>query len=231
MKQGLTGKVAANGSLTTGNVVLLLATASGTAFYRTGDHVFVATVTANYGRKGSDGWFDPEEDPFRENIFEHLRYRRLLNASWSVEGFLQHEYDRWRRLRVRGLAGAGVRLDALSSDDGQLAAGLAYMAQAEELLEPLPGDLTGLYLEHRISTYISVSRKLSDVVAVAATVYVQPNVQRFSDVRGLLDTSLQVNVTSAVALTIGYWMAWDTAPPVAVRGLDSSTTLGLSWSF
>lgn len=231
VKQGFAGKVSASGSLTTGNVVLLLATGTGTAFYRTGDHVFMATVTANYGRKGSGEWFDEEDEPFRENVFEHIRYRYRWSPRWSSEAFLQHEYDRWRRLRIRGLAGIGMRADLLSSDDGHLALGLAYMAQAEELLEPQAGDLRGLYLEHRASSYVSASRKLAEAVAIAATIYVQPNLLLGTDIRGLLDLSLQVSVTSEIALTVGYWLAWDTAPPIAVRGLDSNTSVGLSWAF
>lgn len=231
VEQGFTGKIAASGSLTTGNVLLLLASGTGTAFYRQGDHVFMLTGRANFGRKGTGTWFVDADEPFRENIFEHLRYRHLIDERWSAEAFVQHEYDRWRRLRVRGLAGVGARLDALSSDRGQLAFGLAYMAQVEELLEPQVGDLRGLYLEHRASSYVSASRKLNDHVALAGTLYVQPNLLAPSDVRGLLDLTFQISLTTSLALTVGYSIAFDTAPPVAVRGLDTNSSVGVAWSF
>ena len=227
--EGPSGRVAATGSWSTGNVLLLQATGSATLFYRAGDSVMLLTATGNYGNKGTGGALATE--PFRESVFEHLRFRRSLLGGLSAEAFVQHEYDRFRRLRVRGLAGLGGRFDHEVSKDAHVAIGVAAMAQVEELLDPLPGDLQGLYREYRLSSYVSGSVRPADALTLTATLYVQPNLRAANDVRGLLDAGLQVAVTSHVALTVGLVIAWDTAPPVAVRGLDTTSTVGLAWAF
>ena len=82
-----------------------------------------------------------------------------------------------------------------------------------------------------MSSYLTGSVRPAERLTLTATVYVQPNLRAANDVRGLLDTSLQVAVTSHVALTVGLVMAWDTAPPIAVRGLDTTSSVGLAWAF
>ena len=227
--EGASGRVAATGSWATGNVLLLQATGSATFFYRAGDSIWLLTANGNYGNKGDAGRLS--DIPFRESIFEHVRFRRALLGGLGVEAFIQHEYDRYRRLRVRALGGIGGRFDLELSKDAHVAVGVAAMMQAEELLAPQPGDLKGLYREFRMSSYLTGSVRPAETLTLTATVYVQPNLRAANDVRGLLDTSLQVAVTSHVALTVGLVMAWDTAPPIAVRGLDTTSSVGLAWAF
>ncbi len=227
--EGPSGRVTATGSWSTGNVLILQATGSATLYYRSGASVWLLTATGSYGNKGSGGSL--ADVPFRESVFEHLRFRRTLLDGLSAEAFVQHEYDRFRRLRVRALGGVGGRFDHEVSKDAHVAVGVAVMLQAEELLEPQPGDLAGVYRELRLSSYVSGSVRPWDALTLNATLYVQPNLRVGNDVRGLLDTALQVAVTSHIALTLAFVLAWDTAPPVAVRGLDTTSTVGLAWAF
>ncbi|HAN30461.1 MAG TPA: hypothetical protein DCQ06_02585 [Myxococcales bacterium] len=229
IEQGLSGRVGLSTNIRSGNVQLALASANTQVFYRIDENIFVLSANGSYGLKGSLGkWSD---EPFRERLFEHLRFRRDLTESIGVEAFVQHEYDRWRRLKLRALAGVGVRFDVDTSKDSHLAVGFAYMAQWEELLKPIEGDLTGIYLEHRLSSYITGSVKLGKRAAVTMTCYVQPNLTLWSDIRGLIEGRLTVSLTDSLALAVTGWSAWDTAPPQNVRGYDINTTVGFTYAF
>ena len=228
VEDGLSGRLDVAGNIRAGNVQLALATVGATLFHRAGDHVVLFSGKGAYGLKGTPGtWSD---EPFRERLFEHLRYRMTLTEAWSVEGFVQHEYDRWRRLKLRALTGAGGRFDHKAGDRGHIAIGLAYMVQWEQLLDAKPIDLQGVYIEHRLSSYITGSLKLGDRAAVTLTCYAQPNIMKLEDIRGLFESSLNFSLTDRLGLRLTGWWAWDTAPPSTVRGYDISSTVGFAFA-
>ncbi len=224
--EGFSGQVSLAGNLRAGNVQLALATLDTTCFYRIGQNVLLFNAKGSYGLKGAPGEWD--DDPFRERLFEHLRYRRNLNERWSVESFVQHEYDRWRRLKLRALAGGGLRIDIDTGKESHLAFGLAYMALWEELLEPTPVDQRGVYLEHRLSSYVNASAKVGERTSLTLTCYLQPNLANFGDLRGLVDGAIAVSLTDQLALKVNGWWAFDTDPPNLVRGYDVNTTVGFA---
>ena len=226
VKDGHTGTVNLALMARAGNTQILVSSANTTNFWRFGEHVLLLTAKASYGLKGGRGEWN--EEPYQERIFEHLRYRRDISDWLSVEGFVQHEYDRWRRLRFRGLAGAGPRFDFDLGKSSHLGLGVAFMSQWEELLSPKAGDLHGIHQESRLSSYLSASIKLNDDAALSGSFYVQPNLARFSDVRGLVDAKITVALTKRLALRVLLALNYYTAPPAQVRGYDASTNVGFT---
>lgn len=220
LKPGWSGQVAVTGDWLFGNAQLLTGGGTGTVFFRHNEWVSLATVTGAYGIKGSNGTY--ADDPYQEKVFEHLRLRRQFAAGLSLEAFAQHEFDRWRRLKLRAVAGAGVRFDADPASWLHLACGLAQMAQWEELLKPKAGDAAGLVLEHRLSSYLTAAAEMTDTASFVATVYTQPRWGDFADVRGLVDLALVVAINKATALRLNWAMGYDTQPPIGVRGYDGS---------
>ncbi len=226
--EGLSGNVGLNFNLRAGNVQFLLSSVGLTTFYKFGDNVLLLSAKAAYGLRGASGEWNDE--PFRERIFEHLRYRRQISERVSIEAFGQHEYDRWRRLRIRMLAGGGPRFDIPISKTSHGAAGIAYMWQGEELLKPQSGDLTGFYVEHRISMYTTGSTQLTDNAVISGTIYIQPRIDGVDDVRGLLDGTLTVALTKKLGLKLNYIVALDSHPPQTVRGYDVTAKVGFAYS-
>jgi len=226
--EGLSGSVSLRFDLRMGNTQILMSSAGLTTFYKMGDDIILFTARGAYGLKGTpNGWND---EPYIERIFEHVRYRRELNDTVSVEAFGQHEYDRWRRLRIRTLAGAGPRFDVPVSETAHAAFGIAYMFQGEELLKPKPGDIEGFYAEHRLSSYITGSMKLTDNAAISGTIYAQPRLDDWSDIRSLIDGVLTVALTRKLGLSVKCVLALDSRPPEYVRGYDLNTRIGFSYA-
>ena len=226
VKDGHTGTVNLALMARAGNTQILVSSANSTNFWRFDDNVLLLAAKASYGLKGGRGQWN--EEPYQERIFEHLRYRRDISDWLSVEGFVQHEYDRWRRLRFRGLCGGGPRFDLDLGESSHIGVGVALMSQWEELLSPKPGDLHGVHQESRLSSYVSASVKINDGAALSGSLYVQPNLASFSDVRGLVDAKLTVALTKRLALRVLLALNYDTAPPAEVRGYDASTNVGFT---
>lgn len=225
VQDGWSGNAALSGDWLAGNSRLRAGSATATQYWRGGPWLALLTVAGAYGVKGSaTGW---QEVPFQQKIFEHGRVRRQLGEQLSAEAFVQHEYDRWRRLELRALVGGGLRWDGHPLDGLALAAGLSLMAQAEQLLSPKAGDPQGLASELRLSSYLSGAVELSKNAALSATLYAQPRPLQPADVRGLVDVAVQVAATPRWSLKLQHSLAVDSRPPVAVRGYDATTKAAL----
>lgn len=229
VKDGLSGSANLSLNYQQGNTQLVLAAVGATAFYRFCGNTFLLTADGAYGLNGPPGEW--KEDPFRERTFEHLRYRRDMVDKVSWEAFVQHEYDRWRRLRLRALFGTGPRFDLELSKDSHLAVGVAYMAQLEELLEPQGADPVGTHLEHRLSSYVSLSYRINERSAISGSGYLQPRLDAFGDLRALLDLALVVGITDSLGLKVTYTVSYDSAPPATVIGTEHKTTTGFTYAF
>jgi hypothetical protein len=225
VQDGWTGNAALSGDWLAGNSRLRAGSATATQYWRGGPWLGLLTVAGAYGIKGSaTGW---QETPFQQKIFEHGRLRRQLSDHLSAEAFVQHEYDRWRRLELRALVGGGLRWDGHPIDGLALAAGLSLMGQAEQLLSPKAGDPLGLVYELRLSSYLSGALELSKNAAVSATLYAQPQPMDPADIRGLVDVALQVAATPRWSLKLQHSLALDSRPPIGVEGYDATTKAAL----
>lgn len=225
VEDGWTGQAALSGDWLAGNSRLRAGSATATQYWRGGPWLALLTVAGAYGVKGSaSGW---QETPFQQKIFEHARLRRQLGAQLSAEAFVQHEYDRWRRLELRALVGGGLRWDGHPAEGLALAAGLSLMAQTEQLLAPKAGDPAGLVSELRLSSYLSTALELSKHAALSATLYAQPRPLALADVRGLVDLALQVAATPRWSLKLQHSLALDSRPPIGVEGYDATTKAAL----
>lgn len=229
VQPGLSGQLAIGGDWLAGNSQLLTGVGSGSVFVKTDHGLALATVSGAYGIKGTGGVYGDE--PFQAKVFEHLRVRRELAPGWSVEAFGQHEYDRWRRLKTRIVAGAGVRLDVDAVAGVHLALGAAHLSQWEELLKPKTADLPGLVNEQRLSTYLVAAAEISATASALATLYVQPRWADFADLRGLVDLALVVTVSKVTALRVNWALGYDTRPPTAVRGFDGTGKVAIVAGF
>lgn len=223
--EGWTGNCQLSADWLAGNSRLFAASGAITEYWRRGPMTVLGTVSGSYGLKGSaSGWQDL---PFQEKIFEHLRLKLALSGPWTWEVFAQHEFDRWRRLKLRAVAGSGLRWDGRPTENVGVAMGLAVMAQAEELLKPTAVDPAGLAYEARLSSYLSGAWELSKNALMSATLYVQPKPTDVLDTRGLVDVSLQVAATPRWALKLQYALALDSRPPATVERCDTTSKASL----
>ena len=114
---------------------------------------------------------------------------------------MQHDADAFRRLAVRAVTGAGVRLRIVEGKHVTFAVAAAYMLEYERLSTGLFADSAQQTLDHRLSTYAVVAVS-SKHILIAHTVYTQPRFDDFHDVRMLGDSSLSLIVTKHLSVQL-----------------------------
>lgn len=168
---------------------------------------------------------------FLNRGFFHLRGIREHSPSLAWEGFVQHAYDQFARLRGRSLVGSGPRWTLVGEDEGALHLGIAYMVEWERL-RVSPGDPDAPSTRaHRISSYLSGRLPLGKTLDVENTLYVQPRIGNPSDVRVLNEASLQWKGNAPLGFRIGFTLRYDGEPPSGVKKLDTEWVTRLTWEF
>ena len=103
----------------------------------------------------------------------HARYTYRASELVSLEGFVQVQHDRFRRLAIRDLYGAGLRFAIYQSTDTEVFAGTSYMVEHEVI-----GEVTGSpgtnNVWNRSNDYIGVNFNITSFVNASSVIYAQP---------------------------------------------------------
>ena len=212
------------GDWRTGNTDLLVVRATVQTTWRRGAHTVLLAGKGEYGLKSSERYL--------AHTFEHVRYRFMWSAWMGAETFVQHEFDEFRRLNWRALAGAGLRFVLATWDAGQLAVGLAYMPEWERYDRREGVADSGVRVfAHRASGYASLRVQLGDNARWSTTVFAQPAFVNPRDVKVLGETSLRLRLVEHLGWDTGVVVAYDSRPPDQVETLDTKTKTSLVFSF
>ncbi len=224
--EGVSGALDVGLDWRTGNVELFTVSGAAVGRYRAGDHLVFGIVRGAYGEYGED------ETQIIGNTFEHVRYRWKLGERLTAEAFVQHEYDKFRRLELRALVGAGPRLTISNNPHAGLVLGVAYMFEREELDARMGADDAGATSNtHRASSYLLFTTAANDKVTFVETVYVQPNLGDFGDYRVFSESQLQVTLTTRFTFKTAFVLVHDSAPPDLVKRTDTSLQTSVSLRF
>ncbi len=196
----------------------------GSILMRRGKLLSLVLAKGEYGRsQGVD---------LSKKSFEHLRFRYTLDCRWKWEAFLQHEFDRFRRLSVRAIAGTGPAFQLVNDKQFALLAGAAYIFEIEQLDErPGTSDAGESTIFHRASFYLTGVEKIGKQVSIVQTVYAQPRLGDPGDVRLLGEFSVTTQLSKRIALTDSFTVAYDRTPPDTIKKFDTTLTLGVLVSF
>jgi hypothetical protein len=207
-----------------GNTSLVTLSGSAVGLYRTGRHLVFVLVRGDYGANN--------EEAFLSKDLEHARYRIDITGPLAGEIYAQHDRDDFRRLALRALGGVGPRLhfewwDRLFS----ATFGASYMLEHELLVEGDQPDSGNATLAHRLSTYVVLETLVNERLSLAVTMYAQPRLDQFRDVRVLCETSLLSKATKYLSLKLSLTSAYDALPPRSVAPLDAQMKGALQANF
>ncbi|MEO8178774.1 MAG: DUF481 domain-containing protein [Deltaproteobacteria bacterium] len=220
MEKGLQGTF--NGSLTSyrGNTLGLELGASGLLAWQSAPHLVLLSGAANYSHLGGEVQV--------ANAFAHSRYSYAVLERVAVEVFAQGESDRFRRLRLRTLLGVGPRLSLFDGEFVGLFYGISYMyehnALADSFAPVRPADV------HRFSNYASAVFVLEPKRAtISNTVYAQPRLDDFRDLRLLDIFSLDATVTGRLSTGLHATLRYENPvrSPIKRADLMIKNTLGV----
>ena len=197
----------------TGSTELLVARGTVLGQWRTEKHTVLGVVRGEYGYA--------QDTLIVSRFLEHARYRYRFTPWLAAETFLQHELDAFRRLRLRGLAGAGPRFTLWSTEAGSLVLGAAVMLEYEQLRNDGEPDAGQERLDPRLSSYVMGRVELMKNMSLVETLYVQPRLTRWADVRVLNETLLTVHPNERFTFSMGFVLTYDAAPPATVSRFDT----------
>jgi hypothetical protein len=223
-KDGVTGQAELKLDWREGNNPIFDIGATGSVLVRHERFLFLGLARGGYGT--SRGL------TLTRRTFEHVRARAFLSCVWRWEAFAQHEYDQFRRLQLRGIAGTGPALQILNTKPIGLLAGAAYMFELEHLDERMGTiDAGRKSVAHRASLYVTGTENIGETVSFAETIYIQPRLDDFSDVRVLAEASITSKLSKRIALSDSLTIAYDRTPPDGVKRYDMQLRISLLVTF
>lgn len=162
--------------------------------------------------------------------FSHLRHIRQFTPLLAGEAFLQAEYDDFARLEARRLAGGGARFTLYQREQGPtLLLGTGLFREYERIDPSYPDG--GAELRSRANLYLVIKLPMGEAATLASNTYLQPALGDSRDYRLLEQATLQVKVTSRLALLLGVNHKHDSRPPLGLGSNDTSVTTSLVLSF
>lgn len=223
-KDGVVGQIEAKIDWREGNNPLLQFGGVAALLVHEGKFLGLALVKGEYG--------ESRDVVLSKKTFEHVRARYTIDCRWKWEAFAQHEFDRFRRLSVRAIAGTGPVLQILHDKDFAILAGAAYLFEFEQLDER-PGtiDAGDRTIFHRASFYVTGVEKVGTHVSIVQTLYAQPRLDDPEDVRVLGELSVTTKLSKRIALTDSFTVAYDRTPPDGIKRIDTQLTLGMLIQF
>lgn len=191
--------------------------------YRRNRHYTFLAGQLRYGEEGGS--------TFKDRAFGHLRYNYQL-LPWLVgEAFTQLQEDGFKLLQLRVLVGAGPRFRYVETGTVGVFQGTTLMYEHENLNA---GEVIGHPSEQSVvrwSNYVNIRLELSEQTSFVATVYVQPRLDAFDDIRVLHDASLAVALTEHLTFRTTLNVYYDSRPPDNVDDLDLELRNGIQVRF
>ena len=129
------------------------------------------------------------------------------------------------------LVGSGPRFRYVDTGTIGLFQGTTLMYERENLDA---GEVIGHPSDQSVmrwSNYLNVRIKLSDQTSFVTTLYVQPRLGAFSDIRVLHDASVAVAITEHLTFSTTLNLYYDSRPPDNVEDLDLEFRNGIQVSF
>lgn len=196
----------------TGNVRNIVAGAAAIGAARYLRHGFFGSSQADYAS------FDGRTAVSKS--FIHLRYDYEIRYWLFPEAYVQQQQDKFQRLNVRELVGIGPRF-VLSDDTSlRIAVGTSYMFEYERISVPAGAPDDPVTTAHRSSNYATATWRIDDTVRILGTVYVQPRLDAWSDLRILFESAVVTNLGKRLALKLLVTMRYDSEPPTTVKSTD-----------
>ena len=232
IKDGFFGEAKASFSLKEGNTDKFQFAGGGLLGYLSGKHLVFLS--------GGGEWEEANKKLVTSEALGHIRYNYELQEWLWAELLQQAAFDKFARLNLRYLSGAGLRLRLFESRNERFSAylGAGYLFEYERIAiedappigPPVPGERTR---HHRLGSYLSLNYEISDVVILGAVAYYQPRFDHPLDDFHLYSQSELdfIVVKDRLKFFVAYNVEVDSEPPAFVKKVDHTLTNGVKIQF
>ncbi len=223
VKIGFTGNVNFEAIAITGNTDFQLLSVGGRLNYNYGDDYTFLVLDGGYGwEKGN---------PFVSQLFAHIRHVITPARLIQFELFAQYDNNKQRLLLNRELAGGGMRLRLLTTDDFKFRFGLAYMFEIEEYNLPVSSIHPTSSRTHRMSSYATFTSELQHHLSLVSITYFQPRLDKWRDYRIVSENALVITMGTLADLYLKFNLRFDSRPPDTIKRTDTVTKMGIAIKF
>lgn len=185
--------------------------------YATDIHEFLLFSDYTYGESNSN------TDVHRGNA--HLRYTNKARKNFYKELFYQIEFDEFRSLDFRQIAGLGLRSSVLKSKNINLAIGYGTFYENEFY------DMAPTEERVRLNLYLSYFQQFTPDFNISSSLYFQPDVGNANDLRAIVNTTIKTKVTDSIAFMNNINFRYDSLPVNDIQKYDISYNIGLSYEY
>ena len=161
------------------------------------------------------------------NSTQHLRFSHKISSKISYEAFLQSQSDRISEIKLRALAGSGIRYSLFESQKYKFYLGTTLMYEYENSID----EIESVHNDVRNSNYFSLKIKPNENIYVVSSNYYQPLVNKFSDFRILSETSVTFKVFKKLRFITTFYYIFDSFPVTNVAKEQFKLTNGLIYFF
>ncbi len=157
--------------------------------------------------------------------FQHLRFTRELSSKFSLESFGQIQYNQLIFIKLRALAGGGLRFHLVDKKKEKVNFGLSTMYEYDEEQGDVSRD------DIRMSTYFSAAIRMGENAIISSTSYFQPLINKMADYRLSTETQLRVTLLGNVAFINTFSLTYDSRAPEEEVNTSYNLTSGISYVF
>ncbi|WP_034228834.1 DUF481 domain-containing protein [Aquimarina pacifica] len=180
-------------------------------------------------------WFLIHDMSFKEinateiinNSTQHLRYSHELSSRVSYEAFLQSQSDKVSEIKIRALAGTGLRFNLYNAKKYKFFLGVTMMYEYENSVD----DIENVQNNIRSSNYVSFKIKPNDNISLVSSNYFQPLIDYISDYRILSETAIMLKIVKNLKFITTLYYIFDSFPVTNVAKEQYKLTSGLVYSF
>lgn len=163
-----------------------------------------------------------------DKTFLHYRYIHLAKADLSWELFAQIEKDEFKLLKLRSLAGGGLRILLHKNDDRSLARLGVGLFNSREEYEDLAATVEELI---RANFYFTYHYRVNKGVSFVSTTYFQPDLENTEDYRALEQLSVEFEISDRFTYFIKLDVSYDNKPVQNLEKDDTSYSSGIKYIF
>lgn len=190
----------------------------------TGLHLAYKHNKHNFLTISSFGYMKVDENELANNLFGHLRYNYDLSSTFIIEAFVQSKYDEFINIRMRNLAGGGLRIKLAHTKKLRFYSGFTGMYEHEELTDNIKNEGA------RMSDYISFVYSI-DPFTFSYTTYYQPRFDEFDNFRISSDSNVQLKVFKKLSFFASFNLEYDSQRPEEIPSSVSNFKSGVNYTF
>ncbi|MCU0356765.1 MAG: DUF481 domain-containing protein [Cyclobacteriaceae bacterium] len=190
-----------------------------------GKHRIASITDINYLRLN--------DEPFTNTGYQHFRFELFKHLRTNPEAFAQYQYDNFRRLDPRLLAGGGIRHRLLRNNKITLTLGTGVMYESERWTHPYAEEIIQANF-WKSTNYVIFRISLSEWADFNSIQYYQtaydPSINAF---RNRFSTDMNLNTTIAKRLlwTVSFTLNYEDRPIIPITKTIYRFSNGITFKF